>query len=137
MASTYPTAGGDIKAASDIYRPRKHGPRQRQAFFRDRKRRWLAHAGGNVSDSLALLIHQACALEWDIARIEQRELEKGRLATHDRLALAAWRRHFREIVRQLGPRVAERPVTLGQLSAQYEASQAAAPRRRRHAEIAA
>ena|SRR5712671_1147026 len=137
MASTNDTAGDEIKSASDIYRPRKFGQRQRQAFYRDRTRRWTAHAGGTASDSLALLIHQACSLEWDILRLEQREMERGRLSAHDRVALAAWRRHFREIVRQLGPRAVERRVTIGELAAAYEADQARARRRRRPAAVAA
>jgi hypothetical protein len=74
-------------------------------------------------------------LEWDILRLQQREIERGRLSAHDRVALAAWRRHFREIVRQI-PRAVERRVTFGELAAQYEASQARSRRRRRPAEAA-
>jgi hypothetical protein len=55
------------------------------------------------------LISQLIALEWDVLRLEARETEKGKLSAHDRIALATWRRHFREALRQLGPPAKAKP----------------------------
>lgn len=120
---------------SGLYRPRKFNTKTHERFFRDRRARWSAHCAGRVPDTLAMLIDQAIGLEWDVRRLERRELDKGRLSGHDRIALAAWRRHLREVIRQIGPRAAERPVTLGQLAEQWEAGhagRAVARRRPRH-----
>src|SRR5947207_11106638 len=91
-----------------LYTPQRFNRTSRMRFFRDRRGRWAAHCGGRVTDSTAVLISQVCSLEWDILRLEARETEKGRLSGHDRIALAAWRRHLREALRLLGPRAAER-----------------------------
>jgi len=92
-----------------LYRPMVFNAVTRARFFRDRRRRWLAHVG-RATDAKAVLIDQLCALEWDIRRLETREAQNGKLTAHDRNALAAWRRHFREALRQLGPAAAAQPA---------------------------
>jgi hypothetical protein len=114
-----------------LYRPRKFNSKTRERFFRDRRARWAAHLGGNVTDTMAMLIDQAVGLEWDVRRLEAKELATGRLSAHDRVALAAWRRHTREVIRQLGPRVQERRVTIGELAAAHAARETKARRRSR------
>jgi hypothetical protein len=110
-----------------LYRPQKFNAVSRNRFYRDRRARWFAHCGGSVTDSLAVIVDQVVGLEWDIRRLERREIEKGRLSGHDRIALAAWRRHLREALRLLGPRIAEtKPVTVGDLVRDIERTKASA-----------
>lgn len=100
-----------------LFAPRAFSAQSRQRFYRDRRRRWTAHLGGELSDAQAVLVEQACALEWDIRKIEVRGERAGRLTQHDRNALAAWRRHFRELVRQLGPPAKAKPPSLAEVLA--------------------
>jgi hypothetical protein len=99
------------RADGRIFMPRRFNKRCRQRFSADRRQRWLAHIGNRPTDTqAATLIGQLIALEWDVLRLESRETEKGKLSAHDRIALATWRRHFREALRQLGPAATAKPI---------------------------
>jgi hypothetical protein len=97
------------RADGRIFMPRRFNKRCRQRFSTDRRQRWQAHAG-RADTQAATLISQLVSLEWDILRLEARETEKGKLSAHDRIALATWRRHFREALRQLGPPATAKPI---------------------------
>ena len=110
-----------------LYRPQRFNRVSRNRFFRDRRARWLAHCGGTATDSLAVMVDQVVALEWDVRRLEAKEATAGRLTPHDKTALAAWRRHLREALRLLGPRIAaEKPVTVHDLVRDIERAKAEA-----------
>jgi hypothetical protein len=104
--------------ASRLYRPKTFSALTRQRFMRDRRKRWHEHVGGHPTSPQLVLIDQVAALEWDIRRLEAKEdVKGGRLTQHDKNALAAWRRHFREALRQLGPPAKAKPASLAEVMA--------------------
>jgi hypothetical protein len=112
------------RADGRIFMPRRFNKRCRQRFSTDRQRRWQAHAG-RTDPQAATLIKQLIALEWDVLRLEARENEKGKLSAHDRIALATWRRHFREALRQLGSLAAAAPASRSMADLRRQAREAA------------
>jgi hypothetical protein len=108
-AATQTSLTSPSRADGHLYAPHVFNKRSRQRFSTDRQRRWQAHAG-RADTQAATLISQLIALEWDVLRLEARENEKGKLSAHDRIALATWRRHFREALRQLGPPATAKPA---------------------------
>ncbi len=108
-----------------LFAPRTFKRQSRQRFFRDRRARWSAHLGGNPVDAQAILIDQVIGLEWDIRRLEDRHERNGKLSAHDKNELAAWRRHLREAIRQLGPAKLAKAQTLEEFAAQIVRERAA------------
>jgi len=111
---------------SKLYRPREFNPLTKSRFFRDRRKRLLAHIGGQPDARQAVTIERIVAIEWTISRLQAR-LDAGELSQHAARELLAFHNHLRLLMSSLGPAAAAKPPPL----AEYLASKRDATRRGR------